>query len=293
MDTLIKGLCLAKEIRFVFADVTSTAETLRQRHGLGPTAARVLGEALAACALLSADSDRDGESVQMQFQCDGPIKGFHVEVTGAGAMRGYTRTTQLPDLDAQEAPSSAAVLGSSGALSVVASTPGNVLYSGQVSATPPEIRGALARYYNRSIQIPSGVAVASAAGTAGVVRAAALVAQKMPAGDTEAFVQVLEAFHEDRVRQMLLARTSGDPIWGVFGLEGVETVESRALRFQCRCSTEAVINSLTSLETDEIRDIIDTAGQQEVTCRMCGEEYVVPGEVLLQILIDRSRSAGT
>jgi molecular chaperone Hsp33 len=290
MDCIIKGLSLAKEIRFTFADVTESAEILRQRHGLGPAAARVLGEALAACALLSADSEAKGESVQMQLHCDGPVEGFQVEVTGTGDVRGYTRSKRLELLDDQDEPTSEAIMGKSGALNVIVSTPGNVLYSGQVQAKPADVRSAVARYYNQSLQIASGVEVVCTLEQGAVTRATAMVAQKMPSGNTEAFVQVLEAFHEGRVRDLLKNRAEGTSLWAVFGLEDLETTDSRNLQFGCRCSTQAVIASLASLDTEEIQDILDTTGTQEVTCHMCGEEYVVPEDVFLHILIERGRN---
>lgn len=289
MDAIIKGISLTKEIRFTFADVTESARTLCKRHDSGRTSAAILGEALAACALLSADSDAPGESVQMQLNCDGPLGGFQVEVTGTGDVRGYTRQKRVEDLDRIGAPEAEEVLGKSGGLTVIVSTPSKVVYSGHVAANPPEVRSATARYYNQSLQIPTGVEILAVMDGDVLERAVALVAQKMPAGDTESFVQVLEAFHEGKVKQMLTGRKDGEPLWDVFGLDDIDTTDSRALAFGCRCSTQAVLQSVAALEAEEITEIIDTTGSQEVTCHMCGEMYVVPEDALLQILIDRGR----
>lgn len=289
MDALIKGISLAKEIRFTFADVTESARQLCRRHGSGRAASAVLGEALAACALLSADSDAPGESVQLQLNCDGPLAGVHVEATGDGKLRGYTKQKLLPAFDEADSPSAEETMGTSGGMIVIVSTPDNVLYSGQVSASPPEIRSATARYYNQSLQLPSGVEVVALMEGDDVALAVAIVAQKMPAGDTEAFVQVLEAFQEGRVKKWLTSRKPGDPLWDVFGLEDIETTDSRSLSFGCSCSTKAVLLSIAALETNEITEIIDDTGSQEVTCHMCGEVYVVPEDELLKILVERGR----
>ncbi len=289
MDTIIKGISLAKEIRFTFVDVTESARTLCLRHGNGRTASAVLGEALAACALLSADSDSPGESVQMQLNCDGPLGGFQVEVTGTGNVRGYTRLKRLDELDRTSEPAAEESLGKKGGLTVIVSTPSKVVYSGHVAANPPEVRSATARYYNQSLQIPSGVEVVVVMEGDELQRAVALVAQKMPSGSTESFVQVLEAFHEGKVGEMLATREGGEVLWDVFGLEDIETTDSRPLAFGCGCSTDAVLQSIAALETEEITEIIDDTGSQEVTCHMCGEIYVVPEDELLQILIERGR----
>lgn len=289
MDAIIKGISLGQEIRFTFADVTESARELCRRHENGRASAYILGEALAACALLSADSDSPGESVQMHLECDGQLGGFQVEVTGTGKARGYTKRKRLGELDNEAVLANEKVLGRNGALTVIVSTPSKVIYSGQVAANPPEVRSATARYCNQSLQIPSGVEILAVMGADNLERAVALVAQKMPSGDTDAFVQVLEAFHEGKVKEMLAGRKGGEPLWDVFGLADVETTDSRPLAFGCRCSEEAVLRSLGALATEEISEIIDETGSQEVTCHMCGEIYVVQEDALLQILIDRAK----
>jgi molecular chaperone Hsp33 len=289
MDAIIKGISLAKEIRFTYADVTDSARVLCERHENGRAAAVVLGEALAACALLSADSDSPGESVQMQLNCDGPLAGFQVEVTGTGDVRGYTKQKRLAKLDKVAEFSAEKVLGKNGGLTVIVSTPSKVVYSGHVAANPPEVRSATARYYNQSLQISTGVEILAVLDGDKLERAMAIVAQKMPGGDTDAFVQVLEAFQEGKVKEMLKSRKEGEPLWDVFGLEDIETTDSRPLAFGCRCSEEAVLHSMAAFETEEITEIIDSTGSQEVTCHMCGEIYVVPEDALLQILIARGR----
>jgi molecular chaperone Hsp33 len=287
MDCIIKGLSRGKKIRFIFADVTAAANELAGRHGVSGTAARVLGEALAAAALLSADGNRSDESVQVQLRCDGPLQGFHVEATGTGDLRGFTQVKSLPGPDRSGEAAVADVMGRRGILNVTVSTPGAVLYSGQVDASPPEVRSALARYYNRSLQVPTGVELSVRSGGDRLIRAVAIAAQKMPDGDTGAFVGVLEAFQGGQVLQMLETRQGEEPLWKVFGLPDVESVDSRELRFGCRCSSEKVIASIASMTTEEIREMADAGHPQEVTCHMCGQLYEIEEEILLEILVNK------
>ncbi len=297
MDTILKGLSRNTNIRFAFADVTQTAQVLNDRHGSGRAAAEVLAQALAAAALLSVDASSDDEATLVQLNCDGALDGFKVidprdltkVATGAGTLRGYTRVKRNRTLDRASEPPLTKTLGRSGVLNVVVSTPEKVLYTGQVDASPPEVRSALARYYNHSLQTPSAVEVVTRMEGGRVKRAMALVGQKMPDGQTEAFVQVLEAFHEGRVRNHLEARNDGDPLWSLFGLDDIETVDSRPLSFACRCNQERVVASLAALETEEIRQMVDTDSAQEVSCHMCGETYVVEHDVLLQILVEKAK----
>ncbi len=284
MDLILKGLSRSKAIRFMSAEVTAAANELAGRHGAGRAATLALGEALAAAALLSADGSRPDESVQVQLRCDGALGGFHVEATGTGELRGFTHVKSLPACDQAEEPPAEMVMGRRGLLNVTVSTPGKVLYSGQVEATPPNVRGALARYYNRSLQVPSGVELVVALEGDRLSRAVALVAQKMPDGDTETFVRILEAFQDGTVRRKLQHPVEAEPTWAVFGLDDAETVDSRALRFQCRCNSEKVVGSLLSLSVSEIREMVDAGHPQEVTCHMCGEVYEIGEDVLLQVL---------
>jgi len=286
MDRLVKSLNRQHSIRFIYADVTQTAHELAGRHGADKRAAEVLGGALAGAALLSADSSDHEECLSLQLMCDGPVRGVMAEATGAGTLRGFTNVKRLAGSNGGRPPDD--ILGKAGVLQVILSTPGKVIYSGQVNATPPDLRTALARYYNQSLQTPTGVEmVVRTQGESNLCRA--LAAQRLPAGSTEAFVAVLERFNDGSLARGLEGATSPEDAFASLPLKDIEMVDSRALSFACRCSKERVVEALASLSAHELRETIDGPGQHEVSCHMCGEVYIIRQDVLLELLLRKGR----
>ena len=286
MDRLVKGLAGTKGIRFLFVDVTATCGTLVERHEAGRMAGIVMGQGLAAAALLAADSDDPEECTSVQLMMDGPLGGLMVEATGERTLRGYVHRKLLGDLDQAGTLDPEQVLGTSGAMNVICSVPGKVVYSGQVDATPPEVRSALARYYNRSQQTPSAVELL-ADPEAG--RVFGLVAQKMPDGDTLEFVGVLEKFNDGSVARFLEKMNSEDDPWIPFAGLDVDTVDTSKLSFACRCSPERATGALAALSIEELRETIDGPGTHEVTCHMCSQTYVLEQSVLLDVLFEKAK----
>ena len=84
-----------RRVAVTLVDVTSAAQALVRGHLCGPTSAHYLSKALAAAALLGAETSEEDETVIVQMKCDGPLGGFNVECTAAGTLRGYTERKTL------------------------------------------------------------------------------------------------------------------------------------------------------------------------------------------------------
>ena len=289
MDRLLKGLSEDRGLRFTYVDVTYGARELIFRHESGPVAGEILARALAGAALFSGDAARDDHCLSLQVNVDGPIKGLMAEVTGAGTVRGFTKVKLLPGDRTPEAQLSAA-LGGSGIMSVILSEPGNVIYSGQVDASPPDLRSATARYFNQSLQTPTGVALVSSMKGGELSHCRALAGQRMPDGLIEDFVPILEAFNDGSVDSFLSSMAPDADPWQALPMIKVETAETRELRFGCRCSEDKAIEAVASLSTEEIREAIDGEGKHDVTCHMCSQLYEVGEEILLELLIRKAQA---
>jgi molecular chaperone Hsp33 len=288
VDVLLKGLSEDKGLRFIFADVTFAARELIFRHESGPLAGEVLAQALASAALLSADARNDGDCLCVQLSTDGPVRGVMAEASGAGTLRGYANVKSL-DADRLPGAELAGIMGTSGVMNVVLSEPGKVLYSGQVEASPPDLRSATARYFNQSLQTPTGVALVSAAKAGQLSYCRALAAQRMPDGLTEAFVPILEAFNDGSVHAFLSGMAPDEDPWQALPMVDIETTATRKLSFGCRCSESKAVEAVSSLSAEEISEAIDTTGKHEVTCHMCGQFYEVGEQILLELLIRKAK----
>jgi molecular chaperone Hsp33 len=286
-DFIQRGLSDSTGLRFILVDVSRTSATLVRRHLAGPAACEVLSQALASVALLSSDLDNEEECVSIQWKTNGPIEGILVEAAFGGRLRGYTYRKTLADFDASPTIDLHAVLGTGGEMAVLQSVPGNLVYSGRVPATPPDIPRNLARYYNQSRQTPSGVEMVVLRDGAEIRRSAGLVAQKMPDGDTDAFVRVLEAFADDRVRRALASPVDLAALAAVLGIEDLIVVGEGDLAFECRCSNNKIMRVLTALPEEDLVEMVEESTPQTVTCNFCGEVYIIASSELREILEGR------
>ncbi len=284
MDFIERGLSRSTGIRIFYCEVTESAATLERRHLSGPTAGRVLGEAIAAVALLSANLKKDDESVSLQLKTDGPIGGVMADASGVGGLRGYTHKKILNDFDGEENGALDAVMGSAGNMAVIRSNSARVLGVGQVQATPPSVRTGLARYYNDSLQTPTAVELYSVDREGFLRRVAGIVADRMPDGSHDAFCTVIERFNSGAVRRFLDSSTRILDFKELFELDDIETLERRDLRFCCNCNYEKITEAVSTLPDQEIREILDSSHSQRVTCHFCGEIYTIRKETLREIL---------
>jgi molecular chaperone Hsp33 len=290
MDFIERGVSDRYGLRFIFVDVTKTAEDLARRHGSDPMAAEVLARALAAVALLSSDLENEGECISIQLSVNGPVQGLLVEAAYGGSLRGYTYRKTLAGLDEHQGAGLSGVMGTKGVMMVLHSKPGNLLYSGHVPATPPDLQQNLARYYNMSRQVSTGVSLFTSNGDNGINRASGFIVQKLPHADTEKFVEVLERFNEGRIRDWQ------EDAGGLLGaaqplsLSDLAIVARIPLSFGCRCSYEKILDVLQALPESDIREMAESPEIQAVTCHFCGRVYTVSRTELGRIRAARDTS---
>ena len=85
---MVRGLSRSGGIAVRAVVGTGLVAEAARRHGASPTAATALGRALLG-ALLLASGGKGGETVQIQFRGDGPLRGVVALADDAGHARGY------------------------------------------------------------------------------------------------------------------------------------------------------------------------------------------------------------
>ena len=88
-DTMISAVVAGEDIYGVAAVTTSVVEHAQRVHGACPTAAAALGRLLTGGALMGCLCKEPEHRIALQITCKGPIQKIHVEVDGAGHVRGY------------------------------------------------------------------------------------------------------------------------------------------------------------------------------------------------------------
>lgn len=288
MDSLKRVISDKYALSFIYVDISKTASILEQRHLNGPATAEVLGQSLVCAALISSRLKGGPERITFQLKVDGPLGGVIIEAGHDGSLRGYTDVKLLDEVDGRADVKEKEVLGDNGTLNVIRSDERGIIYSGQVSISPPNIKTVTARYLNQSEQVPTGTEIFSKMHDFRIEKMTGLMVQKLPGADTEKFVYVLEKFEDGSVKK-LLGRSDGiDAFAELFEIDDLILIDEKELKFGCRCSYEKSLMIMNSLEAFELQDIIKKKENQKVTCHFCGETYNIRWEDLQSVLLDKA-----
>lgn len=235
-----------------------------------PAALRsLLGEALAASALLTANIKLDGE-LSVQLKSAGALRLLFAECTDRGRLRGLARwEPSLPE------PLSLDVLPQA----VMAITLGNVergqRYQGLVELRAADLAGVLENYFAQSEQLPARLLLA-----ADGEHAVGLMLQKLPDQGGHDAVQDADAW--TRVSHLtatlgateLLATAPQQLLYRLYHEESVRLFQPRPLAFGCSCSRERVAAMLRSLGRAEVEaTLAEQGGLIEVHCEFCAQRY--------------------
>jgi molecular chaperone Hsp33 len=234
-----------------------------------PAATRLLGEACAAAAMLTAHAKVDGR-LSLQLRADTGLRLLFAECTAAGSLRGIV---QLDD-DA-DAPADLRSLDRP-MLAITIENPGldprePLRYQSLVELASPVLDEVLEDYFRQSEQLPSRLLLACDG-----VHACGLMLQKLPGdeGDQDGWARA-GALFDTLSAEELLATEGPLLLHRLFHEEAPQVLAEKALAFGCSCSRERVAAMLQSLGEAEARASAQD-GQVEIQCGFCGQRYHFP-----------------
>ncbi|SDV49295.1 Hsp33 family molecular chaperone HslO [Chitinasiproducens palmae] len=283
----------------VRGEIVSLEDTWREvlaRHDYPPAIVRLLGEMMAAAALLSATLKFDG-SLIIQIHGDGPVRMLVVQCDSELNMRA---TATLADGDVQiddDATLTALVNVGGGGRCAITLDPrdkqrGQQAYQGIVPLSDddhPEagVATVLQQYMRRSEQLDTRIWLA-----ADDKRAVGMMLQKMPGdGGIALPADELDADTWDRVCHLgatlsaeeLLGTDSDRVLKRLFWEETLRYFEPNQARFKCTCSRLKVANMLRMLGREEVDGIIEERGEVETHCDFCNQRYAFDAVDVAQV----------
>ncbi len=277
-DIVLRATTADGAIRAVAAVSTQTVEDARIRHATSATATAALGRSLTAAALLGAGL-KDGQSVLLRVLGDGPIGGVIAQADADGHVRGYAvhPHADLPQTDRRKLDVGGLV-GRRGMLHVTRDLGLRTPYHGSAPLVSGEIAEDLASYLATSEQVPSVVALGVlVAPDLTVLASGGMCVQVLPGAPPRAIDGV-----EARARQlppitqmMRQGGTAEDMLRACLGEVEPHVVQRTPLAFHCRCSRERVEGVLCMLGVQELEALLAQERRAEVTCRFCGDRYVL------------------
>lgn len=247
----------------------------REHQHLPAPVRGLLGEALAAAALLSASLKFSGTLTLQLSGGEGAVSMLVAQSTDTLAVRGMAHVREGVDA-AQMKEFSELVVGGSLVVTVEQGD-GSTPWQGIVPLEGASLAQCLESYFAASEQVPSIFRL-----DADESSAAGLMLQKLPAAarEGEATAAATQDIWEEAEALMAtvqpgeLLSTEPDRLLGsLFAMHDVRLFDGDAVRFACRCDRERVAAMLRSLGREEVESILSEQGEAVVTCEFCRRPY--------------------
>ncbi len=282
---------IAESGRF-FGVACSTIESVSeacQRHDVGPLAAVALGRALNGAALLAALM-KDGQSISLSFEGNGPLKKVVAEAGYDGWLRGFIANphAELPlingHFDLTQGIGSG--IGAAGILTVKKNIAPGKIYPGRIPLQTSEIGEDIAWYLTQSEQTPSTVGVGVSLQPSGRIAASGgFLIQSLPPAE-EADLSILEkniASFGSLTEQLAQGTTPREILGHIFNGIPHRKTGSRPLEYKCSCSQDKMIQALLTLGKEDLCSLSEEQEDCEVRCEFCRQSYLFSAAELQKI----------
>ncbi len=227
-------------------------------HDYDPVTRETLGHSAAAIGLIAQSLKFDG-SVTLQLQGRGDLRMLVMQCTSELELRGMASsapTVKARNFEQLMQQAHCAITVDSGERP----------YQGIVEVSPESLAASLEHYFDRSVQVPSHVALVSDEKLAG-----GILLQQMPGETMEADDWNRLGFLAQTLTQQDFPESTGVELIGkLFNEDDVRVFDGQPLVFRCRCSRRRAEDVLRMLGEAEIREAIEEQGSLEVICEYCG-----------------------
>ncbi|MEN3277841.1 MAG: molecular chaperone Hsp33 [Massilia sp.] len=283
-DTLQKFIFDNAAVRGELVEISDTWREIQARHGYPKAVRSMLGEMVAAAALLSANLKFNG-SIVMQIHGDGPVRLMVVECDADLRIRATAKLA--PDAEVADDASLTDLLNVNRrgrfviTLDPLDKVPGQQPYQGIVPLDGPDMATVIENYMLRSEQMDTRLWLA-----ADDQVSRGLLLQKLPrhSGKEDQTVQAseeedLETWNRAVMlgstlkREELLSTSIETLLTRLFWEETIRVFDPQHPQFHCTCTREKVGNMLKMLGQPEVESALADLGELGINCDFCGKHY--------------------
>lgn len=281
-DTLQKFLVDNAPVRGELVELSDTWRQVQARREYPAAVRTLLGEMLAAAALLSANLKFNGMIV-MQIHGDGPVKLLVVECDSELQLRATAKLAEGAEIADDAALTELVNTGGHGRFVITLDPkdklPGQQPYQGVVPLDGENVATVIENYMLRSEQLDTKLWLAA---DSQVSRG--LLLQKLPneggtaapttrpEGDLEAWNHLVMLGSTVR-REELLSTDIATLMHRLFWEETIRVFEPVHPSFHCSCSREKVGHMLKMLGREEVEDALTQMDKLGIDCDFCGQHY--------------------
>jgi len=261
-DRLYRFLIENSHVRGELVHLNATWQAVLERADYPDTVKKVLGEALAACALLAATIKFDGALI-LQIRGDGPLHLLVAQTTSEGSMRAIARwNDEVPQQGLHE------IFGQ-GQMVITIEPKHGEAYQGIIALEGENLKDALEAYFTQSEQLNTRLWLAADKNSCGGFLLQELPGDKHDDISWEHFHQLADTLQQDEILQL----PPQDILHRLFHEEDIRLFDPEPMCFRCSCSKDRISSVLASLGSDEVHDILEEQGKIEVDCEFCNAHY--------------------
>ena len=265
-DCLQRFLFDEAPVRGAVVSLEATWQEVLSRHDYPALIQQLLGQMMAAAALLGANLKVDGTLI-LQMQGSGALRLAVVEYTHEHTLRATAKWDPvLPDLPLAE------LLGDEGrfVMTLEPKTEKARTWQGIVALEGNSVADMLENYMSRSEQLDTRLLLA-----ADPRRAAGMLLQRLPdgQGDPDGWVRT-RTLTETLTADELLTLPPLTILQRLYNEEQVRVFDPLPLAFSCTCGRERVADMLKMLGVHEAGEILAEQGSIEIECEFCRQLYV-------------------
>lgn len=272
--------------------LSDVVDRIVTRHAYPDSVARLLAEMMVLAAVLAAALKYEGVFT-LQTKGDGPIRLMVVDITSAGAMRGYAQfdADKVAAIAAENPGEQASLprLHGRGYLAFTVDQGQHTdRYQGIVEMDGATLSDCVHHYFRQSEQLQAGFKIAAAKGADGW-RAGAIMLQRLPRENVPGFDGgMAEEIADDAWRRAFVLMASctdrelldreipaTDVLYRLFHEDGVRAQKAQGVEAKCRCSRGRVETVLKAMAPEELAEL-QVDGALQVTCEFCSARYDFP-----------------
>ncbi len=275
--------------RFLFddSDVRGEIATLEEsyqhvlaKHDYPEPVAQLLGELLAAAALLVGTLKFDGLLI-LQARSSGAVPLLMVECSSEREVRGIARYHAE-----QIAPgASLSELMPEGMLAITIDPANGQRYQGIVGLEGVNLAACLTDYFAASEQLPTRFWL-----NADSRRACGLLLQQLPADrikdveERDASWEHLRTLADTLTAEELLGLDSETLLHRLYHQEQLRLFDARPIQFRCSCSRERSARALVSLGRHDAEQLVaEQGGTVSIDCQFCNQKYTYDAADIAQL----------
>jgi len=275
-DSLQRFLFEEAPVRGAVVALEDTWRQVLSRHSYPPPVRTLLGELMAAAALLGANLKFDG-SLILQMHGTGVLRLVVVECSHDRTLRATAKWDGVPGAT----QTLQQLLGEGGRFVVTLEPKADKsqAWQGIVALEGDSVAAMLENYMRYSEQLDTRIILAADTG-----RAAGLLLQRLPdgQGDPDGWNRA-QSLAETLSATELLTLEPLQILHRLYHEETVRVFDAESVAFACTCSRERVGEMLKMLGVQEASDILLEQGSIEIGCDFCNQRYVFDEDEVNQL----------